>query len=67
MRDFRGAKALAHTLRAALAAKGLKVTVSQSLELIAQAFRPDRLEYSSSSDPCGGGWSRQQRLAAYVS
>jgi hypothetical protein len=38
MRDFRDAKAMAHTLRAALAAKGLKITVSQSLELIAQAF-----------------------------
>ena len=38
MRDFRDAKTMAHTLRAALATKGLKVTVSQSLELIAQAF-----------------------------
>jgi hypothetical protein len=38
MRDFRDAKAMAHTLRAALAAKGLDITVSQSLELIAQAF-----------------------------
>jgi hypothetical protein len=38
MRDFRDAKAMAHTLRAALAAKGLNITVSQSLELIAQAF-----------------------------
>jgi hypothetical protein len=38
MRDFRDAKAMAHTPRAALATKGLKVTVSQSLELIAQAF-----------------------------
>jgi hypothetical protein len=38
MRDFRDAKAMAHTLRAALATKGLKVTISQSLELIAQAF-----------------------------
>src|SRR5262249_43051330 len=38
MRDFRDAKAMAHTLRAALATKGLKVTVSQSLELISQAF-----------------------------
>jgi hypothetical protein len=38
MRDFRDAKAMAHSLRAALATKGLKVTVSQSLELIAQAF-----------------------------
>jgi Glyoxalase superfamily protein/Clp amino terminal domain, pathogenicity island component len=38
MRDFRDAKAMAHTLRAALTAKGLTITVSQSLELIAQAF-----------------------------
>jgi hypothetical protein len=38
MRDFRDAKAMAHTLRAALAAKGLKITNSQSLELIAEAF-----------------------------
>jgi Glyoxalase superfamily protein/Clp amino terminal domain, pathogenicity island component len=38
MRDFRDAKAMAHTLRAALAAKGHKITISESLELIAQAF-----------------------------
>src|ERR1700730_6472094 len=38
MRDFRDAKAMAQTLRAALAAKGLKITISQSLELIAEAF-----------------------------
>jgi Glyoxalase superfamily protein len=38
MRDFRDAKTMARTLRAALAAKGFKVTVSQSLELIAEAF-----------------------------
>src|SRR5262249_12277948 len=38
MRDFRDAKAMAHSLRAALAAEGLKITVSQSLELIAKAF-----------------------------
>jgi hypothetical protein len=38
MRDFRDAKAMAHTLRAALAAKGFKITVSQSLELIAEMF-----------------------------
>jgi hypothetical protein len=38
MRNFRDAKAMAHTLRAALATKGLNITVSQSLELIAQAF-----------------------------
>ena len=38
MRDFRDAKAMAGSLRAALAAKGLKITVSESLELIAKAF-----------------------------
>jgi Glyoxalase superfamily protein/Clp amino terminal domain, pathogenicity island component/Bacterial translation initiation factor IF-2 associated region len=38
MRDFRDAKAMARTLRAALAIKGLKITVSQSLELIAEVF-----------------------------
>jgi Glyoxalase superfamily protein/Clp amino terminal domain, pathogenicity island component len=38
MRDFRDAKAMAHTLRAALARKGHKVTNSESLELIAEAF-----------------------------
>jgi hypothetical protein len=38
MRDFRDAKIMARTLRAALAAKGLKITISESLELIAQAF-----------------------------
>ena len=38
MRDLRDAKVMAHTLRAALATKGHKVTNSESLELIAQAF-----------------------------
>ena len=38
MRDFRDAKAMARTLRAALAAKGLKITASESLELIAAEF-----------------------------
>jgi hypothetical protein len=38
MRDFRDAKSMAQTLRAALAAMGFKTTVGQSLELIAQAF-----------------------------
>jgi hypothetical protein len=39
MRDFRDAKTMAHTLRAALAADlGIKITNSQSLELIAEAF-----------------------------
>jgi hypothetical protein len=38
MRDFRDAKAMAQSLRAALAAKGLNITIGQSLELIAKAF-----------------------------
>ena len=38
MRDFRDAKAMARTLRTALGAKGLKISNSDSLELIAQAF-----------------------------
>jgi hypothetical protein len=38
MRDFRDAKAMAQTVRAALAVKGLKITISESLELIAKAF-----------------------------
>ena len=38
MRDFRDAKAMARTLRAALATKGHKITIGESLELIAQAF-----------------------------
>jgi hypothetical protein len=38
MRDFRDAKAMAHTLRVALAAKDHKITISQSLELVAEAF-----------------------------
>ena len=38
MRDFRDAKAMARALRAALAAKGLNITISQSLELIAELF-----------------------------
>jgi hypothetical protein len=38
MRDFRDAKAMARTLRAALAAKSHKVSVAESLELIAKAF-----------------------------
>jgi hypothetical protein len=38
MRDFRHAKAMARTLRASLAARGFKITVGQSLELVAEAF-----------------------------
>jgi hypothetical protein len=38
MRDIRDAKAMAHTLRASLASKGFKITVGQSLELMAELF-----------------------------
>jgi hypothetical protein len=38
MRDFRDAKAMARSLRAGLAAKGLKITIAESLELIAKAL-----------------------------
>ncbi|MDQ8730690.1 glyoxalase superfamily protein [Bradyrhizobium sp. LHD-71] len=38
MRDFRDAKAMAHTLRALLADHGVTISNSQSLELIAKAF-----------------------------
>jgi hypothetical protein len=38
MRDFRDAKAMAQSIRAALAAKGHKITIAESLELIAKAL-----------------------------
>ncbi|HEX3406286.1 MAG TPA: glyoxalase superfamily protein, partial [Caulobacteraceae bacterium] len=38
MRDFRDAKAMAQSIRAALAAKGVKITIAESLELIAKAL-----------------------------
>jgi hypothetical protein len=38
MRDFRDAKAMAHTLRASLSDKGIMLTHSGSLEVIAEVF-----------------------------
>lgn len=38
MRDFRDAKAMAHSLRDALKAKAMEITHSESLELIAKTF-----------------------------
>jgi hypothetical protein len=38
MRDFRDAKTMAKTIRAALAAKGLKISIGESLELTAKAL-----------------------------
>jgi hypothetical protein len=37
MRDYRDAKAMARTLRAALAAKSIKITIAESLELTAKS------------------------------
>ena len=41
MRDFRDAKAMAHSLRQGLTAKAVSITHSESLELIAKAFGYD--------------------------
>lgn len=41
MRDFRDSKAMAHSLRQALAAKAVSITHSDSLELIAKTFGLD--------------------------
>jgi len=41
MRDFRDAKAMAHTLRDALKSRVVEITHSESLELIAKAFGYD--------------------------
>jgi hypothetical protein len=38
MRDFRDAKAMAHSLRDALKAKAMEITHSESLELVAKTF-----------------------------
>ena len=38
MRDFRDAKAMAHSLRDALKARAMEITHSESLELIAKTF-----------------------------
>ena len=51
MRDFRDAKAMAQTIRAALAAKGHKISVGESMELIAQAFWRSGLEHAGRRYP----------------
>jgi hypothetical protein len=38
MRDYRDAKAMAQTIRAALAARGVKISIGESLELVAKAL-----------------------------
>ena len=61
MRDFRDAKAMAHTLRDALKAKAIETTHSECLELIAKAFGYDnwnilsaKVEAAQSRTPDGG-------------
>jgi hypothetical protein len=67
MRDFRDAKAMAQTLRAALAAMGFTITVSQSLELIAQAFGVtdwNTLSAAIRAQPAGGPESTSRSAPA---
>jgi hypothetical protein len=61
MRDFRDAKAMAHTLRDALKAKAIETTHSECLELIAKSFGHDnwnilsaKIEAAQSRTPDGG-------------
>lgn len=80
MRDFRDAKAMARTLRAALAARGFEITISQSLELIAEAFgvadwntlaaaigqeaRTQRGKASRRPQPTAAGWTSSPLFSA---
>ena len=64
MRDFRDAKAMARTMRAALAAKGIKITVGQSLELVAEAFGVADWNTLSASILAAVASSREAGLAA---
>jgi hypothetical protein len=80
MRDFRDAKTMARTLRAALAARGFKITVSQSLELIAEAFgvadwntlaaaigqepRAQQDKGSRRAEPTAAGWTSSPLFSA---
>jgi hypothetical protein len=61
MRDFRDAKAMAHTLRDALKANAIETTHSECLELIAKSFGYDnwnilsaKIEAAQSRTPDGG-------------
>jgi hypothetical protein len=82
MRDFRDAKAMARTLRAALAARGFKITISQSLELIAEAFgvadwntlaaaigqeaRTQQDKASRRPEPTAAGWTSSPSFSAVL-
>ena len=70
MRDFRDAKAMAHSLRQALTARTVSVTHSESLELIAKAFGLDnwnilaaRIEGERPPPDCRPRRRRPRRMA----
>ncbi|HKU08137.1 MAG TPA: Clp protease N-terminal domain-containing protein [Bradyrhizobium sp.] len=62
MRDYRNAKAMAHTARVFLADHGLKITNSQSLELIAKAFGV--VDWNTLASTIRGGVSTPRTEAA---
>ena len=65
MRDFRDSKVMAQTLRAALAAKGHKVSISESLELIAKALgAPDWNTLSAAIKAAGPPPKQRPKAAA---
>jgi hypothetical protein len=57
MRDFRDAKAMARTLRADLAAKGLKITIGQSLPTAASPASLNEHLCQAARKPQGAGWN----------
>jgi hypothetical protein len=63
MRDFRDAKAMANTIRATLADEGIKITVSQSLELMAKAFGLADWNTMSAAINTGADTPRQNPVA----
>jgi ClpX C4-type zinc finger/Glyoxalase superfamily protein len=74
MRDFRDAKAMAHSLREALKAKAIQTTHSESLELIAKAFGYDnwnilsaRIDTQNSSAATGPQNQTPQERLLYCS
>jgi hypothetical protein len=64
MRDFRDAKAMAQTIRAALSAKGHKISIAESLELIAGAFGTSDWNTLSALIKQAGGKPAQQPSGA---
>lgn len=72
MRDFRDAKAMAHTLRDALKVKAVETTHSESLELIAKVFGFDNwnilsAKIDAAERPAGAGRSRSSIEAGAAS